>query len=613
LSETRTSDSIIHSLPPEISNKIAAGEVIQRPASVVKELLDNSIDSGADSIKIIIENAGRTLIQVIDNGCGMSDEDLPLCFQRHATSKISSIEDLFSIRTMGFRGEAMASIASVSQVQVKTKRAEDSNGWEYEIHGGAAGEIFPAATQDGTSISIRNLFFNVPARRQFLKTDVTELRHILRTVQYAALAFSGIAFQVIADGETVYNLPSDTLKNRIVSLFGSAYKASLIEFSEETSYLKIYGFASDPKLAKKSRGEQFLFVNGRPFQHRYLTHVILSLYDAWTRNNEYPFYTLFFEIDPNKVDVNVHPAKMEVKFEDERSVIQLAKSVVNKALNNHFNVPGIPSDSDPFMSDDSSKGFDTGFNFHQPAKDAGRTTGGFSFPSRINKPNINRRGDEFAENLYQSSGDYSGSHRPVSSSDTNQNKEKEPLNNSFWQLHNTYVITQTRTGLCMIDQHLAHKRIIFEKAINATEEALPSTQQLLFAQTLELSASDFTLLKELHPIIQRMGFSVQLMSGNTAMINGVPADIDIGNEQEVLVSMLHQYQELGQKINLEARERLAIAFASKAAIPRGRSLSHQEMEALVDQLFACEQPYLDPLKKPTIVYLSLDELQSRFR
>lgn len=613
MSETRTSDSIIHSLPPEISNKIAAGEVIQRPASVVKELLDNSIDSGADSIKIIIENAGRTLIQVIDNGCGMSDEDLPLCFQRHATSKISSIEDLFSIRTMGFRGEAMASIASVSQVQVKTKRAEDSNGWEYEIHGGAAGEIFPAATQDGTSISIRNLFFNVPARRQFLKTDVTELRHILRTVQYAALAFSGIAFQVIADGETVYNLPSDTLKNRIVSLFGSAYKASLIEFSEETSYLKIYGFASDPKLAKKSRGEQFLFVNGRPFQHRYLTHVILSLYDAWTRNNEYPFYTLFFEIDPNKVDVNVHPAKMEVKFEDERSVIQLAKSVVNKALNNHFNVPGIPSDSDPFMSDDSSKGFDTGFNFHQPAKDAGRTTGGFSFPSRINKPNINRRGDEFAENLYQSSGDYSGSHRPVSSSDTNQNKEKEPLNNSFWQLHNTYVITQTRTGLCMIDQHLAHKRIIFEKAINATEEALPSTQQLLFAQTLELSASDFTLLKELHPIIQRMGFSVQLMSGNTAMINGVPADIDIGNEQEVLVSMLHQYQELGQKINLEARERLAIAFASKAAIPRGRSLSHQEMEALVDQLFACEQPYLDPLKKPTIVYLSLDELQSRFR
>lgn len=612
MSETRTNPSVIHQLPPEISNKIAAGEVIQRPASVVKELLDNAIDAGADDVKIIIENAGRTLIQIIDNGCGMSEEDLPLCFERHATSKINTIDDLFSIKTMGFRGEAMASIASVAQVSVKSKRAEDSSGWEFEVHGGQEKPIVPVATQNGTSISVRNLFFNVPARRQFLKTDVTELRHILRTVQYAALAFPGISFLVVADGEHVYNLPKDSLKNRIVSLFGSAYNASLIEFQEETSYLKIYGFASDPKLAKKSRGEQFLFVNGRPFQHRYLTHVILSLYDAWTRNNEYPFYALFFDIDASKVDVNVHPAKMEVKFEDERSVIQLAKSVVNRALNNHFNVPSIPTDDDPFLSDQSNKGFDTGFNFKAPAKDFS-SGGGFSVPSRINRTEIGHQGNKFAHQLYGESPNQhdNASHRPEYPGELIESKTPEL--NSFWQLHNTYIITQTRTGLCMIDQHLAHKRIIFEKAINATEEALPSTQQLLFAQTLELSASDFTLLKELHPIVQRMGFSVQLMSGNTAMINGVPADIDIGNEQEVLVSMLHQYQELGQKINLEARERLAIAFAAKAAIPRGKKLSYEEMEAMVDQLFACEQPYLDPLKKPTIVYLSLDEIQSRFR
>ncbi len=613
MSDTRATNSIIHHLPPKISNKIAAGEVIQRPASVVKELLDNAIDAGADDIKIIIEKAGRTLIQVIDNGCGMSDEDLPLCFERHATSKINTIDDLFSIRTMGFRGEAMASIASVSQVTVRSKRAEDSNGWELEINGGVSKPITPTATQDGTSTSVRNLFFNVPARRQFLKTDVTELRHILRTVQYAALAFPGIAFLVVADGEHVYNLPKESLKDRIANIFGSAYNASLIEFVEETSYMKIYGFASDPKLAKKSRGEQFLFVNGRPFQHRYLTHVILSLYDAWTRNNEYPFYALFFEIDASKVDVNVHPAKMEVKFEDERSVIQLAKSVVNRALNNHFNVPMIPTDDDPFMSDHSAKRFDAGFNFKAPAGNfQGTGSGGFNVPSRINRSKIKNQGDEFARDLYSGSiTPNTPSHQPeILGKDTSDEK---PDLNSFWQLHNTYIITQTRTGLCMIDQHLAHKRIIFEKAMNATEEALPSTQQLLFAQTLELSASDFTLLKELHPIVQRMGFSVQLMSGNTAMINGVPADIDIGNEQEVLVSMLHQYQELGSKINLEARDRLAIAFASRAAIPRGRSLNYDEMEALVDQLFACEQPYLDPLKKPTIVYLSLDEIQSRFR
>lgn len=615
MSDTRISDSIIHQLPPEISNKIAAGEVIQRPASVVKELLDNAIDAGADQLKILIQNAGRTLIQVSDNGCGMSKEDLPLCFERHATSKINTVDDLFKIRTLGFRGEAMASIASVSQVTVKTKRAGDENGWEFEVWGGEERDIKPTATDDGTTIAVRNLFFNVPARRQFLKTDVTELRHILRTIQYAALASTDVAFYVEADGDIIYDLPVQDLKERVTQIFGSSYKASLIEFWEETSYVKIHGFASDPKLAKKSRGEQFLFVNGRPFQHRYLTHVILSLYDAWTRNNEYPFYALFFDIDPAKVDVNVHPAKMEVKFEDERSVIQLARSVVNRALNKHFQVPDIQQDEDAFLSDNPSKGFDSGFSFRQPQSSRQNETG-FQIPSRINNQSsgVQGRGDEFGEQLYG---------RPRSSSSPGkfepqtfqpvEGKATAAQDKGFWQLHNTYILTQTRTGLTVIDQHLAHKRIIFEKAINATEEALPSTQQLLFAQTLELSASDYTLLKELHSIIQRMGFSVQLLSGNTAMINGVPADIEIGNEEEVLISMLHQYQELGQKMKLEAREKLAIAFAAKAAIPRGKKLTEQEMEALVDQLFACEQPYLDPLKKPTISYIPLDEIQARFR
>lgn len=612
MSETGTTNSVIHQLPPEISNKIAAGEVIQRPASVVKELLDNAIDAGADQIQIIIENAGRTLVQVIDNGCGMSEEDLPLCFERHATSKISSIDDLFRIKTMGFRGEAMASIASVAQVLVRSKRAEDANGWEFEVWGGEERPIKPAAVKNGTSISVRNLFYNVPARRQFLKTNVTELRHILRTVQYAALANPQIAFDVVADGERLYSMAADSLKNRIVEIFGQPYKASLINFEEKTSYVHIYGFASDPKLAKKSRGEQFLFVNGRPFQHRYLTHVILSLYDAWTRNSEYPFYALFFEIDASKVDVNVHPAKMEVKFEDEKSVIQLARSVVNRALNNHFNVPGLPQQEDSFLSDPFSAGFDSGFNF-QNTRPAPRSLAGgeLSFQSRINQNPALGDGQDFAGKLY-------GSEKPgirVQNPAIDLSSLQQPTvqDASFWQMHNTFIVTQTRTGLCLIDQHLAHKRIIFEKAISSTEAALPSTQQLLFAQTLELSASDFALLKELHPILQRMGFSVQLLSGNSAMINGVPADIEIGNEQEVLISMLHQYQDLSQKINLEARERLAIAFASKAAIPRGKKLSDEEMESLVDQLFACDHPYLDPLKKPTIVYISLDEIQSRFR
>ncbi|MDR9418949.1 DNA mismatch repair endonuclease MutL [Gracilimonas sp.] len=616
MSNTHTSDSIIHQLPPKISNKIAAGEVIQRPASVVKELLDNAIDAGADQIKILIQNAGKTLIQVSDNGCGMSKEDLPLCFERHATSKINSVDDLFKIRTLGFRGEAMASIASVSQVTVRTKRAEDENGWEFEVWGGDEKEVKPAAVDDGTTIAIRNLFFNVPARRQFLKTDVTELRHILKTVQYASLANTDVAFYIEADGDIINDLPIQDLKDRVTQIFGSSYKASLIEFEEETSYVKIHGFASDPKLAKKSRGEQFLFVNGRPFQHRYLTHVILSLYDAWTRNNEYPFYALFFDIDPSKVDVNVHPTKMEVKFEDERSVIQLARSVVNRALNSHFKVPDIQEDKDAFLSDDYSKGFGSNFSFNRP-ESSRKSAGGFQIPSRINTQSnpVKGKGDEFGEQLY---GRDSGSRRSMEFATGDESSQKTHTgkvtqDKGFWQLHNSYILTQTRTGLTVIHQHLAHKRIIYEKAINATEEALPSTQQLLFAQTLELSASDYTLLKELHGIIQRMGFSVQLLSGNTAMINGVPADIEIGNEEEVLVSMLHQYQELGQKIKLEAREKLAIAFAAKAAIQRGKKLTQEEMESLVDQLFACEQPYLDPLKKPTISYIPLDEIEARFR
>lgn len=616
MSDTGTNNSIIHLLPPEISNKIAAGEVIQRPSSVVKELLDNSIDAGADQIKILIQNAGRTLIQITDNGCGMSSEDLPLCFRRHATSKINAVEDLFRIRTLGFRGEAMASIASVSQVNVKTKRAEDDNGWEFDVFGGEEREIKPVATDNGTSISVRNLFFNVPARRQFLKTDVTELRHIMRTVQYAALSNTDVAIYLEADGDIIYDLPAQSLQERVTQIFGSSYKASLIEFGEETSYVRIHGFASDPKLAKKSRGEQFLFVNGRPFQHRYLTHVILSLYDAWTRNNEYPFYALFFEIDPGKVDVNVHPSKLEVKFEDERSVIQLARSVVNRALNQHFQVPNIQQNDDPFLSDNFSKGFDTGFNF-TPPQTSTKNDSGFQIPSRINfNPTAgNGNGLDFSEKLYGNGNNQSQPESYQGDGFSQPAKEKQQVagDKGFWQLHNTYILSQTRTGVCLIDQHLAHKRIIYEKALNATEEALPSTQQLLFAQTLELSASDYALLKELHSIIQRMGFSVQLMSGNTAMINGVPADIEIGNEEEVLVSMLHQYQELGQKLKLEAREKLAIAFAGKAAIPRGKKLNPNEMEALVDQLFACEQPYLDPLKKPTIVYMPMDEIQSRFR
>ena len=611
--ETESEQSIIRELPPEISNKIAAGEVIQRPSSVVKELLDNAIDAGADHLKIVIQNAGRTLIQVVDNGSGMGKEDVRLCFEQHATSKIQDVDDLFRVRTLGFRGEAMASIASVSQVTLKTKRPGDEMGWKYEIWGGEEKSFEPAAVESGTSVAVRNLFYNVRARRQFLKTDATEFRHILKTVQQAALANPDLGFELIADTDTIYDLPKEqNIKERITDMFGKSYKASLIHFREETSYLTVHGVLADPKLTKRSRGEQFIFVNGRPIQHRYLTHVILNIYDAWTGEKDYPFYAIFLEIDPKQVDVNVHPAKEEVKFEDERSVIKLTKSVVKKALHEEFMVPDVSEgEGDSFSS---SKGFSSDFNFGG-AKNTQQSRGEkkpVKFPSRINFDRPQSQRDDqsnFSKQLY----DFDQDEKKEQDESEQDSRPQRMRDRGFWQLHDRYILTQTRSGLCMIDQHAAHKRIIFEKALSATEAAIPSTQQLLFAQTMDFSASEFSLLEELHSIIQRMGFNIQLMSGNTAMISGVPADIDVGDEQSVLKSMLQQYRELDGKFEFDERRKLAIAFASKTAIPKGKKLTDMEMENLLDQLFACDEPYKDPLNKPTLDYIPLEDIEGRFR
>jgi len=595
-------ESVIQKMPPELANKIAAGEVIQRPASVVKELLDNSIDAGAEYIKIIIEQAGRTLIQVIDDGSGMSSSDVRPCFEQHATSKIHTIDDLFRIQTMGFRGEAMASIASVSQTEVKTKRVEDTSGTLFEIWGGEEKKFEPVATDDGTSVAVRNLFYNIPARRQFLKTDATEFRHILRTVQHAALANADIAFELVADMDTIYKLPVQDIQQRITDLFGKQYRASLIPFSEETTFVKIHGLAADPKLAKKSRGEQFLFVNGRPVQHRYLSYVILSLFDSWTKQGEYPFYCIFIEVDPATLDVNVHPAKQEVKFEDERSIIQLTRSVVKKALNEYFVIPDLDEKYSSRNQTDNSFENVSGFNNRGSFQ---KNENQYPIPSRINFNDKNEDGLEWGKKLYETD-------TPLQKKESRQAEENTaPIDRGFWQLHDCYILTQTRSGYCIIDQHAAHKRIIYEKALDATEKSIPGTQQLLFAQTIELSATDFSLLKELLPIIQRMGFGIQLLSGNTAIINGVPADIDIGDERKVIMEMLQQYRELDRKVSLEARKKVAVAFASRTAIPRGKKLTDVEMELMIDQLFACEDPYHDPLKKPSLLYVPLDEVRRK--
>lgn len=619
---TEISQTLIRVLPPEICNKIAAGEVVERPSSVVKELLDNALDAGASSIRVIIKGAGKTLVQVIDNGSGMTADDIPLVFLRHATSKIEKIDDLFNIRTLGFRGEAMASIASISQVTLRTKRREDATGHEYEVWGGEEKQLKPAAVEDGTSIAVRNLFYNVPARRAFIKTDATELRHIIITFQQAAISNPDVAFELISDNSTIYKLPVQNLDERIAEIFGKPYKASLIRVQEETSILKLTGYIIDPRMVKKTRGEQFLFVNGRPFMHRHLNYVIQNVYNTWIRPDEYPFYALFYKTDPGNIDVNVHPSKLEVKFEDERAVSTLTRSIVKRALNDRYNVPRVVQGETSGVSAAGTEAFSRGFDFRGDHSSAGRSFGGPSAGRSFGGPSAGRdRGftnqADITDRIYGDSarGGFQSGSDPRQAGPAEE-RDKQPgfdKFRGFWQLHDQYVISQTLSGLCIVDQHTAHKRIIYEKALNASQSGLPSTQQLLFPQSIDFSASDFTLLKELHPAFLKMGFNIQLLSGNSAIVSGVPADIKMGNEKHVIESILQQYQNFSSSVRMGNTEKLALALANKTAIPRGKRLSDAEMEILIDQLFACEQPYFDPLNKPTIIYIPLEEIKDRFR
>ena len=599
---------IIKLMPPELANKIAAGEVVQRPASVVKELLDNALDAGANAIEIEVSNAGKTYIRVTDNGSGMTKSDLQMSVVAHATSKISDIDDLFAIRSLGFRGEAMASIASISHITIATKMHGENKGWQLHVEGGLGKPLEPIACANGTSVQVKNLFFNVPARRAFLKTNQTEFRHILTVFQNAALANPDIAFHLMSEGQTYIDLPSASLEKRITDIFGKDYKASLIPVELDTEWLKIGGFIIDPLLSKKTRGEQFFFVNGRPFQHRYLVRSVLEEYEPWIKNDDYPFAALFFEINPSKVDVNVHPTKLEVKFDDDRGLITLTRSVIRKALGERFSVPEMNAFE---KSEREQNPFDA--SLFRPGNHT------YQMPSRINErpsPAQIQRGTENVYGFSQQS-KKEDSFAPLFSQggSANQVVENESIKGStgFTQIHGRYIISQTRTGFCVIDQQAAHRRIIFERVMMSAEGSLAATQQLLFPKTLEFSASDYELLSELHPIIESIGFSIQLLSGKSAVLSGVPAELHSGDENQLIFDILRNFQDLGEQFAADPRKKLAMAIARKLSVRPRKALTPVEMEHLVDQLFSCEKPYVDPQNRPTIIYISLEELASRFR
>ena len=623
-------------MPETLANKIAAGEVVQRPASASKELIENAIDAGAADVTVVLRSAGSELVHVIDNGCGMSPQDAVDSFQRHATSKIRSIDDLERIQTLGFRGEALASIAAVAQVELKTKRHQDEAGFLVRIHGGALEATEPCATPDGTSIAVRNLFYNVPARRNFLKTPATEFKHLVEIFQFLALANPSVAFTLVHDDNEVYRLskarskdPHEALRQRIGELLGKEHAENVVPVSETTSYLSATGFISRPEFNRRSRGEQFLFVNGRYIKNRSLDHAVLHAYEGLLPDGAYPFYALFLWLDPRHIDVNVHPTKAEIKFDDERGVYGFVKAVVRKALGTADLVPQLDigpaerPERPPVPTFEASVDRVPSFTPMRPGGGEGAGKGGAPRPGPVASFEGPAEGalhppwqppDELTERLYgpmpaEQAGQTIASGSTEESQDKIERAKGEPL---LWQLHNRYVLTQIRSGLMILDQHAAHERILYEHALQSMQSGFGMSQQLLFPHTLDFNPADFELLKELLPDLRSLGFDIEVFSGRSIVVRGVPADIPPGDERGILDDILQQYKNYQSDLQIKGRDNLAKSIAHRSAIKSGDTLTAKEMRTLIDQLFLCEMPYASPHGRPTIIKISIDELDKRF-
>ncbi len=658
MSSTTETDGIIRVLPDRIANKIAAGEVVQRPASVAKELMENAIDAGADEIEVIIKQAGRELVQVVDNGCGMSTQDALACFKRHATSKVSSVEDLDRIRTLGFRGEALASIAAVAQVELKTRLHDRAEGFLVDIHGGDIEESRPCATRPGTSVAVRNLFYNVPARRNFLKTPATEFKHIVETFQFLALAYPETEFTLIHNDNEVHHLdavtrgdPMENLRRRIIDLFGSRHEDRLVPVEEETSYLALQGFVGRPEFSRKSSDQQFLFVNDRYVKSRYLSHAVASGYGDMLPKGSFPFFALTLTLDPEHVDVNVHPTKKKVNLDDEKGVYGFVRAVVKKALGSADITPRVGYDEEGRLIERSGGAIAGTLRAEQSEQEgdeasnrsgsdrsrpltAGDTwqsprPGQQSQRSPQERPSFGRPPGELTDQLYRgiddadifsrSEGDPSSEESvkvrlPAGEVDAEAPTQQSDTEDSrlLWQLHEKYILTRIRSGLMIMDQHAAHERILYETALETMKDGLGMAQQLLFSHTVEVETADFELFKELLPDLRALGFDVDVEDEGEIVVRGVPADIRVGDERTILEELLEQYKTYEDELNIEGRENLAKSIACRSAITSGQVLSVPEMRSLIDQLFACEMPFACPHGRPTMIKVSIDELDKRF-
>jgi DNA mismatch repair protein MutL len=597
---------IIHLLPDSVANQIAAGEVIQRPASAVKELLENAIDAGSTDIQLIIKDSGKTLIQIIDNGCGMSETDARMCFERHATSKIQKAEDLFRIRTMGFRGEALPSIAAIAQVEMKTRRHDDEVGTSIVIEGAEVKSQTTVTTAAGTSIAVKNLFFNIPARRNFLKSNPVEARHIIEEFERIALTHPSVSISLNQNGLELFRLPVSNLRQRIVNVFGTNYNERLVPVQEETSLLSIGGFVGKPQFARKTRGEQFFYVNKRFIKDAYLHHAVTNAFEELLPHDAYPSYWLYIDMDPSRIDVNIHPTKTEVKFDDERSAYAIVRAAVKRALGQYSVSPALDFERET--------SFDVPYSMrNQPAQSPSIKVNPEYNPFKVQG---NPAGWEKVYDGLKEEVDILLQHETPSQSiiEPLLNDEIETeADENFFQLQQRYIVARMKTGLLLIDQQAAHERILYEKYLQQVNKNSGASQQQLFPVAISLSAGDFSLMKELEEDIRILGFDIREFGNNTYVIHGTPADIQKGDEKKMIEKLIEQYKNNRQQLNIDNRESLVRAMAKSTSIKEGQQLSSKEIKQLIDELFACEKPHLSIDGKTAVVVLGMKELEGLFR
>ncbi|RYY53547.1 MAG: DNA mismatch repair endonuclease MutL [Chitinophagaceae bacterium] len=605
-------------LPDNIANQIAAGEVIQRPASAVKELLENAVDAGATEIRLILRDAGKALLQVVDNGSGMGENDARLCFERHATSKIRNIDDLFHIKTMGFRGEALASIAAVSQVEMKTRRAEDETGIYLEVENSAITRMEPVAAVVGTSIAMKNLFFNVPARRNFLKSNPAEMRHIVDEFTRVAMAFPHILFTLTSNGQEVFHLEAGSLKQRIIQLLGNSYNSKLVTVGEETDYLNTRGFAGKPETAKKTRGDQYFFVNNRFIRSPYLNHAVMSAYQDLIPSDSFPMYVLFIDLDPAQVDVNVHPTKQEIKFEDEKIVYAFIQSAVKHALAQFSITPTLdfeldssiqqlPSIQQPFTDEKksaaSSSSLFQGFTRKHQAHfiEPGKTGGSSNWKDFYESPIQNMRDAGIDRAV---TADMPGNTTPM------QLPSEEEMEVS--QLLNTYILTPRGAGFLLVHQQAAHERVLYDQMRSAADGAAIPSQQTMFPSTLELTPADAIILDELLPDLRLLGYIVEPFGKNSFVIQGTPADVESGNEKYILDILLEQFKHFSPDVKFSKREKLVRSLARQQSVKAGTRLTEREMRQLIADLFRSSVPNATADGSPTYMEFTKEGLEKLF-